>query len=333
MSWCQYSTEVPDKDFEAFKDALSALLEVPAAAVKNGVSELIQPDGFISIAHDTSNKFLAARWLKNNQCHELFFVKPATKRARIGYSCLGPTLKAIPNPLLLWLDADRHKVDKLPSFTTLSGLLTSQGAAVRDVGTHERQLEADSEYLKQLLAEQSDLLRQTQAQLRNARQRQVLVAAGADDLPYPPAADTWDLVELPEWCAEHESEIVVLSRARNGAKKSRYEDPSLIRTALELLAGPYRDMRCGRLSLEQFEAHMLPTGLRFEGSVSPNIAGEQGDTYFVNWAGRRRFLEFHLLKGGGRDERFCFRLYFFWDEESQRAVVGSLPAHLANSLS
>jgi hypothetical protein len=39
-------------------------------------------------------------------------------------------------------------------------------------------------------------------------------------------------------------------------------------------------------------------------------------------------LEFHLKKGSDRDERFSLRIYFFWDGDSKRVVVGSLPGHL-----
>lgn len=328
--WCRYSTEIGSDDFEAVRQALADLLDTPGDALEAGVSETLLVDGFIALALDPANKFLAARWLKQGHCGELFFVRPATKPARLGFSALSAGAD-IPQSLRRWLSSD-HQVDKLPSFTTFSSLLASQGAAVRDINLHERQLASDNEYLKQLLAEQSDLLRQTQAQLREARLQFAQVPADSlAGIAETPA--TWSLDELSEWCAEHEGQVVVLPRARNGAKKSIYEDPALIGTALEILAGPYRELRLGQMSTEDFEAILLPTGLRLSGSVSPMIAGEQGDAYFVSWAGRRRFLEFHLLKGGGRDERYCFRLYFFWDSESSRAIVGSMPAHLSNSLS
>lgn len=331
MTWRRYSTEVSPDDFDAVRAALATLLELSDEAMPEGVSETTQHDGFIALALDSTNRFLAARWQHRQQCQELFFVQPATKPARLGFSELGADAVGIPAPLLRWLDSTRHRTDKLPTFTTLSCLLASQGAAVREISTRERQLDAEAAYLKGLLAEQSDVLRQTQAQLRSARLQYVDTAA--ENLVGSSIDEGWDLSRLSEWCAEHEGEVVVLPRARNGAKKSLYENPALMTTALELLAGPYRDMRRGLMSPEDFDALMLPTGLRLAGSVGEKVAGEQGDAYFVTWAGRRRFLDTHLLKGGGRDERYCFRLYFFWDADSQRAIVGSMPAHLANSLS
>jgi len=87
------------------------------------------------------------------------------------------------------------------------------------------------------------------------------------------------------------------------------------------------------LEYPDFVAQLAAEELQLEGSVAPSVAGEQGDAYFVSWKGRRRFMDLHLRKGGGRDERYCLRVYFFWDEQLQKVVVGWLPSHLSNSLS
>lgn len=330
MIWSHYLVDAEKGAFTSICKALTELLNLADDALAPGLSEVQFGDGFLSLAYDPANHFVAARWLRQARCHELFFVAPATKPAKLGYAELGVGAAEIPAQLQPWL-SPHHQVTQLPSFTALASLLVSNGAAVRETSARERQLAADSGYLKQLLAEQSDLLRQTQVKLRAAQQACRLVPAGVER---EPADDPgWDAALLSDWCATHDDEVVVLPRARNGAKKSHYEDPALMGVALELLAGPYREHRCGLLSREEFDAAILPTGLRLAGSVSPEVAGEQGEAYFVNWAGQRRFLDLHLLKGGGRDERYCFRLYFFWDAESQRAVVGSMPAHLSNSLS
>lgn len=335
MGWTRYSAEVADKDFEKVVRAFASLLSLPKEVVKDGVSELVQDAGQVSLAVDVGRKFIAARSVANGKVQEVFFARPGAKAPRIGCSFIG---EGPPPPELQpWLHVEKHRVERLPSFTSLSCALASQGHSVTEMHPKELQLEAEIDYLKQLLAEQSDHLRQTRGALKDISQRAAFDASVTELDGYEPnaagAQGEWDLEDLAEWCAAHESEIVVLPRARNGVKKSRYEDPSLIVAALELLAGPYRDYHLGLLSREDFEALMHPTGLRLAGSVAPSVAGEQGSAYFVNWAGRRCFLDSHLLKGGGRDERYCLRVYFFWDGASQRAVVGSMPAHLDNSLS
>jgi hypothetical protein len=54
--------------------------------------------------------------------------------------------------------------------------------------------------------------------------------------------------------------------------------------------------------------------------------------YNVLYGGRQRQLDQHLRKGGGRDPRYVMRVYFFWDDDQQMAVVGWLPGHLDNTL-
>lgn len=188
-------------------------------------------------------------------------------------------------------------------------------------------------YLKQLLSDQSDELRSARAQARDSDERFKALCAslGPAEVEQGALADT--PLTLTQWSIEHEETVVVLPRARNGAKKSIYHQPELMIDALNLLAGPYRDMRLGKLSAAELNVELERTGLRLAGSVAPSVAGEQGEEYFVRWGGRRRFMDLHLAKGGGRDERYCFRLYFCWDPDSQRVIVGSMPSHLGNSLS
>ena len=57
------------------------------------------------------------------------------------------------------------------------------------------------------------------------------------------------------------------------------------------------------------------------------------DLYSVQYGGSRRPLDRHLKGGISRERRYGFRLYFFWDDESQLVVVGWLPSHLDNRAS
>jgi hypothetical protein len=79
---------------------------------------------------------------------------------------------------------------------------------------------------------------------------------------------------------------------------------------------------------ESFLKRVEDLEMQYGPSMGKSRAAEQGDTYFVEWRGKRRFLENHLKKGVAKDERHTLRIYFFWDEENQVVVVGSLPGHL-----
>ena len=188
------------------------------------------------------------------------------------------------------------------------------------------------------LIHQSAVLEDTEGELKRQRDKYQALAAlpssASRSLVAAVEKDSFESLDLvAEWAKDNEKDIVVLPRALQGAKKSIYFRPELVCKGLEALAGPYRSMRTNKATAEDFQKALDEHGFKLEGSVSPSIAGSLGETYFVKWQGRREFLDLHLIKGGGRDERYCLRIYFFWDAETSRVVVGDMPAHLPNSLS
>lgn len=138
-----------------------------------------------------------------------------------------------------------------------------------------------------------------------------------------------DLHGFEEWCDKHLAGVVeVLPRAKHAAKKSKYEDPAFLYKALLLLRDYYVPMRRGAAQVGAFKQACLDLNIEDTQTFAGDGYGEHGDMYFVRYAGRRHLLDRHLKKGSTRDMRRCFRLYFFWDEDSEQAVVGWLPSHL-----
>jgi hypothetical protein len=140
-----------------------------------------------------------------------------------------------------------------------------------------------------------------------------------------------DLSIFEEWCKEHLAGPVVISnRAFQGAKKSEFHNPELIYRALLMLRDQYVPMRIqGGAEHKAAYAKVLEE-LHIEESPTGDGAKFEGDEYTVQYQGRRRELDRHLKAGNRHEDRFCFRLYFFWDDESQVVVVGWLPSHLDN---
>jgi hypothetical protein len=139
------------------------------------------------------------------------------------------------------------------------------------------------------------------------------------------------LDEFESWCETYLAGTVEIhSRAYQGIKKSRYQDNRLIYRSLLLLRDFYVPMRRqGGADLARlYQAESQALELEEAPSLSSERYGEEGDTYFVQYAGERRALDRHLKRGSSREPRRCFRLYFFWDEDSEQAVVGWLPSHL-----
>lgn len=147
-----------------------------------------------------------------------------------------------------------------------------------------------------------------------------------------PSMKDWALKDIGAWAALHSEKIVVLPRAVAAARKSSFEDAPLLYAALRILAETYPAVKRGEAGREQAKQELAAIGVSIGGSVDPGRAGAFGDEYFVNWRGRRRFLDQHLAKGSSRDPRYTLRIYFTWDEEIEQVIVGWLPSHLANSL-
>ena len=149
-------------------------------------------------------------------------------------------------------------------------------------------------------------------------------------VPIPPSLENFE-----PWCRDNLSGAVeVHNRAIQAVKKSRYEDASLLYKAMLLLRDAYVPMkRDGGIERRQvFDQRCAELGLSEEPTFSGDRWGEEGDSYKIRYAGRSRLLDRHLKRGNSRDERYCFRLYFFWDDENEQAVVGWLPSHLDTRL-
>ena len=141
---------------------------------------------------------------------------------------------------------------------------------------------------------------------------------------------------LQDWGMRHLAGTVVLHRrALRAAKKSPFEDVALVYKALLVLRDRYVPMRRdgGSQTRDDYEAALRTLHLAEAPCFTSTGAHREGDTYFIDFAGRKRELDRHLKGHSSRNPRYGFRLYFLWDEESEQVVVGSLPNHLDTRLS
>ena len=248
--------------------------------------------------------------------------------------------------------------EELPPLTTVRQVAARlQRERVREAGASDRDLleladreietlHQESEQQKetydgllQVAEEERDQARQAEQEFRqqiyglrvriDSLQEQIRAkgAIGADQ-PIPTGLDDFE-----NWCRTNLAGSVLLhNRAFQGIKKSVYEDPQLIYRALLLLRDAYVPMR-REGGIERKRAFEEACGdLQIEESATGEARGENKDQYTVLYAGSPRPLERHLKRGTSHDPRYCFRLYFFWDDEEEQVVVGWLPSHLDNRL-
>jgi hypothetical protein len=146
-----------------------------------------------------------------------------------------------------------------------------------------------------------------------------------------------DYEDLPDWVRKNlTGRLILHPRAIHAVQDACYEDVELVYRSLLLLGNEYRNMRLGYDSAkEAFDRQVETLKVECSPSISRERAGEQHDTYFVQYpshTNNRRFLELHVRKRTAKDDRYCLAIYFFWDDETRQVVVGWLPSHLDNRL-
>lgn len=198
-----------------------------------------------------------------------------------------------------------------------------------DEETYKGLLQAADADRKQIETERDQA--RTDIRSIQARLMHVEAALQASGKPEPVSIpDSFDGLE--DWCRVFLSgKVHVMPRAYRIAMKSTFSNPELAYKTLLILRDHYVPMRSeGGLDRKMaYEQALAALGLEESQSFAGTRAGEEGDEYKVTYNGRPKTLDRHIKGSNSREERFGFRLYFFWDSESQRAVVGSFPTHLA----
>jgi hypothetical protein len=150
-------------------------------------------------------------------------------------------------------------------------------------------------------------------------------------VPKAPTPENLDGFEV--WCREHLAGAVNLhNRAHRGVQKSKFGDPRLIYQALLLLRDHYVPMRREGGAERKAAFENACRELQLEDSLVGEATRTHRELYTLNYAGQPRLLDRHLKRGVAHDEARSFRLYYFWDDETETVVVGWLPSHLDNSM-
>ncbi|MGC3965653.1 MAG: hypothetical protein QM803_20670 [Rhodocyclaceae bacterium] len=248
--------------------------------------------------------------------------------------------------------------DLLPSFNTVRQFAAQlDRERLKKTGGTDAQLirlyEQDNELLRKELSEQkeqydgllqtADREREAVVQEANAAKAQALErlhrirlletklneAKGQQATPIPETLDDFEA-----WCKEYlAGSIEIANRAYQGVRKTDFHDPEFIYRTLLLLRDKYVPMRTDPAPERKQTYEEALSSLQLEESATGEGIKFAPDLYSVQYGGVRRPLDRHLKGSDSRDRRYGFRLYFFWDDDSQVVVVGWLPSHLDNRAS
>ena len=199
-------------------------------------------------------------------------------------------------------------------------------AAVRDAEARILELIAALD----AAGEENDALRREKHRLRE--RLAALEGAPAESAEEPAIPPLTAYVDLPDWAERHfPGRLAFAGRALRSLKSARFEDVALVGDAVALLGTAYRRMKTegGTELREAFEDGLRELKLQETPSISPDRQGRARDGFEIEWEGKRLTLERHLKNNSGtRDPRRCLRIYFAWDEDTARVVIGHLPGHM-----
>jgi hypothetical protein len=231
------------------------------------------------------------------------------------------------------LEARRAAAVATNSVDEIQGIFDAEIAAYQKQVDDSKLMEAAALEDNAALESENQRMRRSvfEMQTEVARMQSVLEAAGKAAVePVPDNFDDFD-DEFPKWVEHNLSgRVVLLPRALRELKQSEYERPSDIYNGLLLLANEFWRMKAGQLDYDAFGQRLAELRMEYGGSIDPRNAN---DSYYVNYRGKRQFMEMALKMGNSREARYCMRIYTFWDNELRVSVVGSLPRHLDNSMS
>lgn len=142
-----------------------------------------------------------------------------------------------------------------------------------------------------------------------------------------------DYKSIPDWVSQQFAGRLELHKKALKCLKDNpvYPDIELLCKSIEFLGKEYYEMKTGRLEQRDCEVTRLSLGIENVPTGSVSSSGTQREAYYVDYNGGRRRLDMHI-KGGksmnSSEPSERFRIYYFWDDDDQRVIIGHLPDHL-----
>lgn len=166
--------------------------------------------------------------------------------------------------------------------------------------------------------------------LRQALNDQRRLAYGKAAPEYPE-----NLSGLSEWLERNVlPNVVITSKAWRSMRKVDYRDMERLCETLKLLDTAYFDMRAGEDGArEAWEAGMQE--LRLQDKKQARHGGAKQDEYVATHEGQSYFMDKHLRGAESlyNDHTRLLRIYYTWDEEQRRVIIGHMPTHLTTKAS
>jgi hypothetical protein len=216
--------------------------------------------------------------------------------------------------------------------TALLHLMEEELRAAKGEVEASLQLAINAEAERDQMASELRQMKAGYAALQSRLNRALAATPAVVGPPLPTKLD-----EIENWAQmELSGQVELHRRAVKALRDSDFQDVALVRDALLMMRDFYVPMRRsgGNELRNAFNQRLATLGLQNTKCFSQeNRAKNFGGDYFVSYQENSRELDWHLKGSNARDARTGFRLYYFWDDETERVIVGYLPGHLRTDIS
>lgn len=240
------------------------------------------------------------------------------------------------------------KIEQLPSYFSIRRVLLDKPNKTKEEEIQSLRIEVEEAHAKeqewQYIAEDRDAeARANEEENRSLRAQNFTLSNDLKELRKVRGEIAIHIptsyAQLPRWVDSYFADRLFLhARAVRAIKEATFENVSLVYKTLKLLADSYWAMRANQ---EQDQRQVLANDweegvkrLRLEynsHSITQSRLGEFRDAYTINYRigqSSQQVLGPHLKFGSTKDDRYCMRIYFLWDDDRQLVVIGHLPSHL-----
>jgi hypothetical protein len=195
-----------------------------------------------------------------------------------------------------------------------------------------KRIAADTE-IERLKAEIARLAAKSEALERQFQER---TGTSAQEAIIVPGKELRSYDDLEDWADEVLGEHVLIHNAAlKDCRKNGH--PNMLSRIADVLV-VVRDywvpakLNGGREKRETVRNKLRALGLEDSPCFVDREEARRTAGYSVQYDGESRVLLDHLKYGNGYDNANQIRIYYFWDENRKRFVVGKMPSHLRNNL-
>lgn len=233
----------------------------------------------------------------------------------------------------LWLEQRIQRAIDTGNLESQLSVLQKQNTSLQQDNETALSLAESEQNLRQSSESRAETLDQENQSLRwriRLLEQRLEAREGTSVNAAVPSPQSFD--QLKQWAeANLAAHVVVTGKAVRAAKASPFLDVQYAYQVLLMMSDEYYKMRTegGPEHMSAFREALDRLELDDTHAGEESKLMEQGDELLVEWRGRKRLLSRHLKRRGNtREPTRSFRLYYFWDDETQQVVIGSLPGHL-----